>query len=102
MLVFDALVEARACEAERFTRLTLTLVGGGMSCCAGSSNERLPLGFVADCVLDGTIAGAFCVAYLPFLFSLIFSAGSSPSMGLVVRMPLELGGEATFFLSRRH
>ena len=51
MLVFDVLVEVGACETERFTGVPLTLAGGGMSDCAGSSNERLPLGFVADCIL---------------------------------------------------
>ena len=59
---------------------------------------RLPLGFFADCFMDGTFAGAFCVAFLPYLVALIFSAGSSQSFELVVRLPLELDGVATFFI----
>ena len=54
-LVFNALLEA--CNTERHTRLTLTLAVRGMAGSAGSSNELLPLSFVADCVLEGTFTG---------------------------------------------
>ena len=85
-LVFDAEVEA--CYTERLARLTLPLAGGVMTDCAGSSKGRLPLGFGAICVLDSTFTVAFCLLFLPFFVTLIFSAGSSSSLELVVKLQL--------------
>ena len=96
-LVFDTLVET--CNTERLTRLTLPLAGGGMTDCAGFSEGRLPLGFFAICGLDGTFAGAFYVAFLPFIVTLIFSALSSSSLELVVKLSLELDGVTAFSIT---
>ena len=60
----------------------------------GFSKGRLPLGFVAVGVLDGTFTGAFCVSFLPFFVTLIFS-GCSSSLELVVKPQLELEGVTT-------
>ena len=68
-LVFDALVEA--CNTERRPRFTFSVAGGGILDCAGSSMGRLPPAFPADCVLEGTFAGAFFVAILPLFVGLI-------------------------------
>ena len=75
------------------------VAGGGMLVCATSSKGRLPRAFPADCVLEGTFTGAFFVALLPFFVALIFSAGSSSSLELVVKLQLELDGVAAFRFS---
>ena len=93
-LMFDALAEA--CHTERLTPITDALAGRGMTDCAGSSKGRLPLDLVAISVLDVTFALAFCVAFLPIFLSLSFSAGSSSSLELVVKHPLELDDVTAF------
>ena len=64
-LVFDALV--KTVNIERSSRFTFPVAGGGMLVCARSSKGRLPVGFLAVCVLEGTFTGAFFHALLPFL-----------------------------------
>ena len=96
-LVFDALVEAS--NTERRPRFTFSVAGSGMLVCATSSKGRLPRAFPADCVLEGTFTGAFFVALLPFFVAWIFSAGSSSSLELVVKLQLELDGVAAFRFS---
>ena len=74
-----------------------------MFVCAASSNDRLPLVFPADCVLEGTFTGAFFVgALLPFFVALLFSGGPCSSLELVVRLQLdelELDGVGAFRFS---
>ena len=98
-LVFDALVEA--CNTERRSRLTFPVAGGGILVRATSSKGRLPLGFPADSVFEGTFAGAFFVVCLPFFVALPFAAGPFSSLEPVVKLQLELelDGVAAFRFS---
>ena len=64
----------------------------------------MPGAFLADCVLEGTLTGAFFVgAFLPFLVALLFSGGPcSSSLELIVKLSLdelELDGVAAFRFS---
>ena len=58
---------------------------------------RLVQGTFAFCFVDGLcFTAAFRVVSLPFLVTLIFSAASSSSLELVVKLQLELDGVAAF------
>ena len=61
--MFDALVETD--NLERLARFTLA--DGGMEDCVVSSKGRLPLGFLAVWVLEGTFKGhfasPFCISF---------------------------------------
>ena len=93
--MFYALVET--CNTQRLARFTFPLVGGGMGDCAGSSKERLPPRIIAICVLEGSFTGAFWVTFFSFFIALIFSACSSSSLELFVKLQLELEYVTSFY-----